>query len=111
MGRRVLIVDDHAGFRASARRLLESEGFEVVGEAADGAEALAFVGDLAPDLVLLDVGLPDHDGRDLAKRLVREGGAAVLLTSSRDDIDGGSDALGFIPKDRLSGAAIRELVE
>jgi len=111
MRRRVLIVDDHAGFRASARRLLECEGFDVVGEAADGAEALAIVAELAPDLVLLDVCLPDADGRDLAERLVHEGGVAVLLTSSRDDIEGGADALGFIPKDRLSGASIRELVE
>jgi len=61
--------------------------------------------------VLLDVCLPDADGRDLAERLVHEGGVAVLLTSSRDDIEGGADALGFIPKDRLSGASIRELVE
>jgi DNA-binding NarL/FixJ family response regulator len=110
MGHRVLIVDDHAGFRASARRLLEAEGFDVIGEAADGCEALTAARELQPDLVLLDVGLPDCDGRDLAGRLGTNGGLAVLLISSRDDIEAGADALGFIPKDRLSGAAIRSLL-
>lgn len=110
MGQRVLIVDDHAGFRASARRLLECDGFEVVGEAADGAEALAAALDLAPDLVLVDVGLPDCDGRDLAEQLGAQPHLEVLLISSRDDIESGGTALGFIPKDRLSGQAIKALL-
>jgi DNA-binding NarL/FixJ family response regulator len=110
MGQRVLIVDDHAGFRASARRMLECDGFEVVGEAADGAEALVAARELAPDLVLVDVGLPDCDGRDLAERLGTSTHVAVLLISSRDDVESGGEALGFIPKDRLSGRAITELL-
>ena len=110
MGQRVLIVDDHAGFRASARRMLECDGFEVVGEAADGAEALAAARSLAPDLVLVDVGLPDCDGRDLAERLGAQPHLEVLLISSRDDIENGAGSLGFIPKDRLSGDAIRSLM-
>ena len=105
-----MIVDDHAGFRASARRMLECEGYEVVGEAADGAEAMAAARKLRPDLVLVDVGLPDCDGRDLAERLVTGGEPAVLLISSRDDVESDGEALGFIPKDRLSGRAIAELL-
>jgi DNA-binding NarL/FixJ family response regulator len=115
MSRRILIVDDHAGFRASARRMLESGGFDVVGEADDGAAALEAVQDLAPDLVLLDVQLPDASGIDLATHLSANGGAAVILTSSRPSDQLGPDltssgALGFIPKDELTVSAIEELV-
>ena len=108
----VLIVDDHPSFRASARLLLESEGYEVVGEAEDGASALARSRELRPDLVLLDVQLPDMDGCDLAGRLSGQpGGPAVILTSSRDVSDYGqcvadSGARGFIPKGELSGASL-----
>ena len=69
VGPRVLIVDDHPSFRASARVLLEAEGFDVVGEAADGAQALTEAGRLSPEVVLLDVQLPDIDGFDVAARL------------------------------------------
>lgn len=68
MGPTVLIVDDHSSFRSSARLLLESEGFEVVGEAADAAAALAQVSPLAPELILLDVQLPDLDGFEVCGR-------------------------------------------
>lgn len=114
MGHRVLIVDDHPGFRASARRLLECEGFQVVGEAEDAAAARSAVRELRPDLILLDIQLPDADGRDLAAELAGEGDAGpdVLLISSRDDgCAGASGAIGFVPKDRLSGAAITALLE
>ena len=108
----VLIVDDHAGFRGFARRLLEAGGFEVVGEAQDGASAVAAVEKLRPSLVLLDIVLPDTDGFTLAERLVENGnGPIVVLTSSREAADFGSrlersPALGFIHKDDLSGAAL-----
>ena len=65
----VLIVDDHAGFRGFARRLLEADGFTVVGEAGDGTSALAAVDDQRPEIVLLDVVLPDIDGFAVAERL------------------------------------------
>ena len=111
----VLIVDDHPTFRSTARLLLESEGFEVVGEAEDGQGALAAAGQLHPDLVLLDVNLPDLDGFDVAARISNDSPApAVVLVSSRDSCDYGplvarSGARGFIPKGELSAAAIAEL--
>jgi DNA-binding NarL/FixJ family response regulator len=116
VSRRILLVDDHPGFRASARRMLEAGGFEVVGEAGDGASAVTAAHDLAPDMVLLDVQLPDASGVDLAARLSEDGaGPAVILTSSRPADQLGpelaaSGALGFIPKDELTPAAITGLV-
>jgi DNA-binding NarL/FixJ family response regulator len=113
----VLIVDDHAPFRASARKLLEAEGFEVVGEAADGASGLDAAAALAPQLVLLDVQLPDLDGFEVASRLTRSSNApAVVLISSRDGSDfgplvGRSGARGFVSKAELSGAALRALLQ
>jgi DNA-binding NarL/FixJ family response regulator len=113
----VLIVDDHPGFRTQARALLEADGFAVVGEASDGASALDAAAQLGPELVLLDVHLPDLDGFEVASRLTgREGGPAVVLISSRDGSDfgplvGRSGAKGFIPKAELSGAALRALVQ
>jgi DNA-binding NarL/FixJ family response regulator len=113
----VLIVDDHPSFRANARALLEAEGFEVVGEAADGASALQAAAELSPQVVLLDVQLPDMDGFEVATRLTNGGGGpAVVLVSSRDGSDFGplverSGARGFIPKAELSGAALLSLLE
>ena len=116
MARRVLIVDDHGEFRALARAMLERDGFEVVGEAVDGAETLTAVAQTRPDVVLLDVQLPDVSGFEIARAL-REGAAApvVVMISTRDAADFGrrlerSGARGFIPKSRLSGAALAELV-
>ena len=75
MPQTVLIVDDHAGFRHAARALLEAEGFDVVGESATGGEGLADADRLRPDLVLLDVGLPDVDGMEVADQLDAHGRA------------------------------------
>jgi two-component system nitrate/nitrite response regulator NarL len=113
----VLIVDDHAGFRGFARRLLEAGGYTVVGEAEDGASALAAVAELRPELVLLDVMLPDTDGFAVAERLAGNGDEpVVVLTSSREAADFGkrlerTSARGFIHKDELSGAALARLTE
>ncbi len=112
----VLIVDDHAGFRSRARAVLEADGYEVVGEAADGASALSSSRDLRPDVILLDVQLPDFDGFEVLRRLTSDGHApAVVLTSSRDAADYGrriaaSGARGFIPKADLSGPTLRVLL-
>lgn len=117
MRQTVLIVDDHPSFRASARAILESDGFEVIGEAADAASAIAAVHELGPEIVLLDVQLPDADGFSVAAALRRNGSSpAVVLVSSRDACDYGgliaeSGARGFIAKAELSGAALADLVE
>jgi DNA-binding NarL/FixJ family response regulator len=112
----VLIVDDHAGFRGAARALLEADGFQVVGESATGGEGLAAAERLRPDLVLLDIGLPDLDGIEVAGRLSAcpGGGPAVVLTSSRDASDypphfEHCGARGFIAKAELSGDALAML--
>jgi DNA-binding NarL/FixJ family response regulator len=114
---KVLIVDDHPGFRASARRMLEAEGFEVVAEAGSGAEALQAADAWSPELILLDVHLPDVQGFDVAERLTHNGSApVVVLTSSRDASDFGplverSGARGFVPKSELSGEALRRILD
>jgi DNA-binding NarL/FixJ family response regulator len=116
MGRTVLIVDDHAPFRAVAQALLQLEGFEVVGEAADARSALEAVGRLRPDVVVLDIQLPDLDGFEVARRLAQAGDPPVIvLVSSRDSSAyrrrlADSPARGFIPKSDLSGAAVAALV-
>ena len=112
----MLIVDDHAAFRASARALLQAEGFDVVGEAADGARAVEAVAVLRPEIVLLDIQLPDLDGLAVAERLAAgQDAPAVVLISSRDAAAYGprlnkARARGFIPKSGLSGEALAALV-
>jgi DNA-binding NarL/FixJ family response regulator len=115
MSRSVLIVDDHPEFRRSARALLEAEGFEVVGEAADGASALLGAARLHPRLVLLDIQLPDLNGFEVAARLARSSDPpAVILTSTRSASSyrrrlGGTPVLGFIAKADLSGDTLAAL--
>ncbi len=112
----VRIVDRHAGFRSFARGLLQGEGFDVVGEAADGGSALVAAAALLPQLVLLDVQLPDFDGFEVARRLAEwRSPPAVVLISNRDASAYRSrlaetPARGFIPKSELSAAALVPLV-
>jgi CheY-like chemotaxis protein len=112
---RVLVVDDNTAFRATARRVLEHGGFDVVAEAATGAGAIEEAQRHGPDLVLLDVQLPDIDGFQVADHLARfDQPPAVILVSSLDSRDFGalvddSPVLGFIPKAELSTAAIDDL--
>ena len=106
----VLIVDDHAAFRAAARELLEAVGFRVVGEAADGEAALAAVAELDPDVVLLDVQLPDMNGFEVADRL-DAGAPAVVFVSSRSISSfrwrlAANPAWAFIAKSDLSGETL-----
>ena len=108
-GIRVLIVDDHDAFLTVARKLLEQEGFDVVGVAVDGSTAVSEAARLCPDLVLLDVQLPDFDGFEVARRLASVASPpAVVLTSTRSAADYGArvhegPVCGFIPKEELSG--------
>jgi len=113
---RVLIVDDHPSFRSIAGRMLTGGGFTVVGEAADGAGALLAALHLRPDVVLLDIGLPDTDGFRVAEALAGQPDPpAVVLMSSRASADygpvvGRSPVAGFISKADLSGSAVRRLL-
>ena len=106
----VLIVDDYAPFRDGARGLLESGEFDVVGEAEDGHEAVRLAQELRPDVVLLDVHMPDLDGFEVARRLAElESPPVVVLTSSRDDyapLVSGSAAHAFVRKDALSAETL-----
>jgi DNA-binding NarL/FixJ family response regulator len=112
MAMTLMIVDDHRSFRQAARRVLESAGFVIVGEAADGESALDAILDLRPDVVLLDVQLPGIDGFEVAARLIQRGDAPlIVMTSSRERAHFGplieqSGARGFIHKADLSGPAI-----
>ena len=111
----ILIVDDHSGFRAFARAMLEAAGFTVA-EAATGAEATEAASRIRPRLVLLDIQLPDLDGFEVARRLTAEpGGPVIVLTSTREASDYGvritsSQAAAFLPKDQLSGAVLRRFL-
>ena len=112
----VLLVDDHAGFRRAARRLLEAAGYVVVGEAASAAEAIGLAADLSPDAVLLDVMLPDGDGFDVATELRRsDPRPIVVLVSSRrasaysDRLPGAAGAA-FVAKDDLSPQVLAEVL-
>jgi DNA-binding NarL/FixJ family response regulator len=115
MTRTVLIVDDHPAFRASARTMLEDEGFEVVAEAENGRTAIELARELEPEVVLLDIALPDLSGLDVAEQL-QDAASKVVLTSSRRRSDFGarlrrSSALGFIAKDELSAETLVELLD
>ncbi len=117
MPQTIVIVDDHPSFRASARAILEESEFEIVAEASDGAAALAAVAEHAPDVILLDVQLPDMTGFEICDLIERTDGEepAIVLTSSRDVVDYGelvesSCARGFLPKAELSAEALSALI-
>jgi DNA-binding NarL/FixJ family response regulator len=114
---KVMLVDDHASFRATARWLLENEGYEVVAEADSGEHALDVVDAAGPELVLLDIGLPGIDGFQVAAAIrARLPCARIVLLSSRDLCDLGPDrvhacgAAGFVHKADLSRAALVAIV-
>lgn len=112
----ILIVDDHDGFRAWAREMLEREGLMVVGEASSGSEAIRAARDLLPDVVLLDVRLPDRNGFEVAEVIAQVRCAPlIVMTSSHDPSDyrrriAASSARGFVPKHDLSRAALEHVL-
>jgi DNA-binding NarL/FixJ family response regulator len=113
----ILIIDDDPRFRTQAGELLEADGFVVIGHAVDGTSGLEAARSLRPEFVLVDIGLPDVDGFEVARQLNADGWRPqVVLTSSRDARAYGRrlakiECLGFIPKERVSGDAIRALVD
>ncbi len=113
VGARVLVVDDHTGFRHQVRLMLEEAGYDVVAEAADAAAAISVARHLDPDIVLLDVGLPDHDGFFVADVLAAgTEPPAVVLISGRDAVDYGPrvaacGARGFVFKADLTAESLR----
>ena len=116
MARSVLVVDDSAPFRATARALLEARGYRVVGAVADGGEALAAVAALRPDAVLLDINLPDADGVAVAGRAERAPAAPPSCSSPRSTRGAcaapsrRSGARGFLPKGDLTSPELVELL-
>jgi DNA-binding NarL/FixJ family response regulator len=117
VARTAVIVDDHAGFRAEAARLLEAAGYRVVGSCSDGRGALSLLGRLRPDVVLVDVQLPDVDGFGLIDLLGSGADSVVIvLVSTREAADYGgrldrSGAAGFITKAELSAQTLAAVVE
>jgi CheY-like chemotaxis protein len=113
---RCLIVDDSEEFLASASRLLESQGLEIVGRASSGQEALSLADELRPEVALVDVQLGEEDGLEVTRQLSAGGRpiAVVLIsTHSQDDVEeliAESPAVGFLPKTALSAVAIGDLV-
>jgi len=113
---RCLIVDDSDEFLASAARLLESQGIDVVGAATSGGQALELAGTLEPDLALVDIELGDEDGIAVAGRLAARvpGITVVLISAYRQDelseVIAGSPAAGFLSKSDLGLAAIESLI-
>jgi DNA-binding NarL/FixJ family response regulator len=116
VARTVLIVDDHADFRISARAVLEADGYDVVAEAHDGASGVRLANEVGPAIVLLDVGLPDMDGFAVADHLAAMADPpAVVLISSRERAAYGrridaAPVRGFLSKRQLSGAALAALL-
>jgi DNA-binding NarL/FixJ family response regulator len=110
---RCLIVDDSPRYLEAARGLLERQGVTVVGLAMTANQAEALATRLRPDVALVDIGLGEESGFDVAKRLAD---TQVILISTRDADDfaelvGASRAVGFLPKSELSAAAIRGLLD
>jgi DNA-binding NarL/FixJ family response regulator len=116
MAERCLIVDDNEDFLASATRLLESQGLEVVGRATSGEQALELAGQFSPDIILVDVELGDEDGVELAGSLrerFRESTVILISAYDRDEIAElvePASVAGFLPKSALSATRIAELL-
>jgi DNA-binding NarL/FixJ family response regulator len=112
----VLIVDDQAPFRRAARAVVTATpGFEVVGEAESGEEAVALAAELAPGLVLMDINLPDINGIEATRRITARAPATVVMllsTYQADDLpfdQDGSGAAAYVHKEDFGSDVIREL--
>ncbi len=116
MRQTVLIVDDSSAFRASARALLEADGYAVIGDAVDGGDAVAQATRLRPQVVLLDIQLPDEDGFSVADRLagLPDPPVVVLVSGRPVETYAGrlavTTARGFVAKDELFDGALASLL-
>jgi CheY-like chemotaxis protein len=116
---RCLLVDDNDAFLKAASVLLQREGMTVVGVASNSAEALRQARALRPDVILVDIGLGDESGFDLARLLAQDGqdgSAEVILISARAETDyaeliAESPAAGFLVKPELSAQAISRILD
>lgn len=112
----MLLVDDHAEFRISVSAWLAQEGFDVVGTAPTGRQGALLTAELEPDLVLLDLHLPDRSGVEVAGDLAAlDPRPAVILISSdiaaaEDPLVRAAPVLGFLAKRDLACAAINDLL-
>jgi DNA-binding NarL/FixJ family response regulator len=112
---RILIADDHASFRDGLRSLLEAWEFDVVGEAADGGEAVSKCRQLEPDLVLMDLSMPNMNGLEATRRLAVELPElkVVILTASEEEADLfaaiEAGAKGYLVKDLAAEEFVRSL--
>ena len=113
----VLLVDDHAGFRAFARGLIIDAGYSVIAEAADGSAALRAAELLHPEIVVLDIRLPDMSGLEVARRMNAGPDAPVVILISSGDrrdyeqVAREAGARGFIAKADLTAASVRVLAD
>jgi DNA-binding NarL/FixJ family response regulator len=113
---RVLIVDDQLPFREASRMVVDmTDGFEVVGEAQNGLEALDLVAELGPDLVLMDVQMPGIDGIETTRRisaLPDPPAVVVMSTHESGDYVGmavAAGAIGFVPKSQFGFDTLAEM--
>jgi DNA-binding NarL/FixJ family response regulator len=115
MALRCLLVDDSSGFLEAAQVLLERQGIDVVGAASTGDEAFRLVGELLPDVALVDIDLGPESGFDLTRRLAQETslGRVILISTHSEadfaDLIAESPAIGFLSKSQLSATAIHDL--
>jgi CheY-like chemotaxis protein len=113
----VLVIDDDVTSLDLATRIVEDMGADVVTAAPDGGSALAAANRTRPDAALVDVGLPDRDGIDLAYELAALPWRprVVLMSTDRDAVTGidarqGRETLPFVPKEELAGGRLRRLL-
>jgi DNA-binding NarL/FixJ family response regulator len=112
----VMVVDDQPPFRRAARAVIEAtEGFEAVGDAESGAQALHHADQLKPDLVLIDVHMPEMDGLETARRLTESHPGCVVVLVALNDLElpdsavTACGAVAFLRKEQLRPMALRNL--
>jgi CheY-like chemotaxis protein len=106
----VLVVDDDPDFLALATRILEEMGVEEISTAASAATAITAAGASRPQAALVDIGLPDRDGLDVARQLAALPWSPRVVLTSTDMDPGATESLPFLPKEELTDGALRKLL-